>query len=74
MVRMLPAPCRWIDSSDGSYLHWNCKCIAIVKAENAGGWSTRIKWQGRHHAAKAGSRDQGKRWIERWLSYRRGLP
>jgi hypothetical protein len=70
---MLPAACRWIDSAEGSYLHWHSRCIATVKPAGRR-WETVITWCERRHAAFAGSRAQGKRWVDRWVSAQRGLP
>lgn len=70
---MLPAACRWIDSAEGSYLHWHFRCIATVLPVGPR-WETAITWCGARHAAPAGSRAQGKRWVERWVSAQRGLP
>lgn len=70
---MLPPACRWIEDDAGSYLHWHARCIATVRRTGER-WQTAITWTGRRHFAVAGSRVQGKRWIERWVSAQRGLP
>lgn len=66
---MLPKPCRWIDSKEGSYLHWNFACIASVTF-NESGWVTMVRWDGWEARARCGGREQGKRWIERWIAVR----
>lgn len=70
---MLPQACRWIDGDDASHLYYNYGCIGIVRG-CAAGWTTVINWREKTHSAPAGSRQQGKRWIERWVSAQRGLP
>lgn len=72
MRAMLPTQCRWIDCPEGSFLHWNFACIASVSLNEAG-WITMVRWDGRESHCRAGSREQGKRWIERWLAPR-GMP
>lgn len=72
MRAMLPVQCKWIDCPEGSFLHWNFACIASVTLNEAG-WITVVRWDGRESHCRAGSRDQGKRWIERWLAPR-GMP
>ena len=73
LVGMLKPACRWLDSPDGSFLYWNYACIARVKPEGAR-WLTTISWGGRWYSAPAGSRLQGKRWVERWVAAREGPP
>jgi hypothetical protein len=72
MRAMLPAQCRWIDCPDGSFLHWNFACIAYVHP-NESGWHSTVRWRGRELTCKCAGREQGKRWIERWLASR-GMP
>ena len=72
MRAMLPDQCRWIDCPDGSFLHWNFACIAYVHP-NESGWHSTVRWRGRELACRCGGREQGKRWIERWLASR-GMP
>lgn len=62
-----------MDSHDASHLYWNYGCIGVVR-ECEGRWTTLIMWRDKTHTASAGSRAQGKRWIERWVSVQRGLP
>ena len=69
---MLPPQARWIDCPDGSFLHWHYACIAYVSA-NERGWYSVVRWRGRELSCGCGSREQGKRWIERWLAPR-GMP
>ncbi len=70
---MLPPPCHWKDSDEGSFLHWNIGCIAYVKPQGQK-WRTAITWQGVRHEGEAATREQGKRWVERWVSAQKGLP
>lgn len=65
--------CRWADSVDASHLYWNYGCIGIVRFAD-GRWHTLIMWQGRDFTAPAGSREQGKRWVSRWVAVQRGFP
>lgn len=67
----LPAAYYWIDSEDGSYLRWNASTVAYVEPEGWR-WRTTINWGNRQHTAVAGSLAQGKRWIERWVTGKRG--
>lgn len=71
---MLQRVCRWADSEDASHLYWNYGCIGVVRLQLGGKWTTLIMWRGKDHTATAGSRAQGKRWVERWVSVQRGLP
>jgi hypothetical protein len=46
----------------------------MVTRDRDGGWATQIQWQRAILRARCGSREQGMRWIERWMEKRRGLP
>lgn len=70
---MLPNPFRWIDSDDGSYLHYFYGCVGNVQPRN-GKWMTTVRWCGYQHEAQAGSRAQGKRWVELWCTRQKGFP
>ena len=63
---MLPPPCRWIDAEDASYLYWNYGCCAKVTAD---GWVSLDEYgiPGEH---KAANREQGKRFVERFVEKR----
>lgn len=65
---MLPPDCRWIDSPDGSFLHFRYACIASVMADG------RVRIQGyRQTEGRAASLAQGKRHVARWIAVH-GLP
>jgi len=63
-MRPLPQACRWIDSHDGSWLHWFYVCIATVKP-HGDAWQTTLFTRHGHLVARCASREQGKRWLER---------
>ena len=70
MPRPLPDCCRWIDSQDASFLHFNFACVAVVYPD---GRTTLQAW-GPTREVKAASLRQGKRFVERWVNVQRGLP
>ncbi|KRG69120.1 hypothetical protein ABB29_11940 [Pseudoxanthomonas dokdonensis] len=67
----LPAPCQWIDSDEGhSYLRWHYGTVGVAYADGrhwVQGWGVR-------HEGRAASHAQGKRFVERWIAARGGLP
>lgn len=70
---MLSSPAYWWSHSDtGSYLHFNCRCVAYAQPQADGKWKHVLRWQGREFESIAGSRDQAMRWIEAWISARPG--
>lgn len=71
---MLPQACRWIDGDDASHLYYNYGCIGVVRLLECGRWSTLIMWRDKDYTGRAGSREQAKRWVGRWVSAQRGLP
>lgn len=73
-TRALPPACRWLLQDGSAHLLWNAGCIAMVTCDREGRWSTQIQWQRAVLRARCGSRDQGMRWIERWMEKRQGLP
>jgi hypothetical protein len=60
---------RWIDSADGAFLHWGYVCVAVVRPDG----TVRITGWGRAVGAKAASREQGKRFVDRWRAGK-GMP
>lgn len=69
---MKPA-CRWIDYDHMSCLQWNAMCIATVKPR-AELFEVMIYWRGGEYGGPPCSRNQGKRFVERWVSARSGFP
>lgn len=66
-------PIRWLDSDDASFLHWNYRCIAIVRRKGEG-WDMEIEWQGRTRRGEDADRDNAKARIVRWVEGQPGLP
>lgn len=64
---MLPAAYHWTDAPDGAYLHFNAICVAIVR-----NGQVTITFEHRTHHGTCGSTEQGKRYVERWITARRG--
>lgn len=64
------APCHWLHCATGSFLDWHQGCIAYVKPD---GVVTIQSW-GVSKSTPAASRAQGVRFVERWVSARKGLP
>lgn len=63
---MLPhADMRWIDSREGSYLHFRFVCIAVVRATG----ELCIHARSGDHCSRVGSVRQGKRYAERWFAH-----
>ena len=73
-TRPLPPACRWLVQAETAHLLWNAGCIAIVYRERNGHWATQINWQKATLRAPCGSMAQGRRWVERWMEKRSGLP
>ena len=73
-TRPLPPACRWLLQEGSAHLLWNAGCIAMVFRDRDGKWQTQLQWQQVVHRARCGSREQGMRWIERWMEKRVGLP
>src|SRR5688572_10761982 len=72
--RSLPPACRWLVQEGSAHLLWNAGCIAMVVRERDESWMTQIQWQQATLRARCGSQLQGRRWIERWMEKRAGLP
>lgn len=70
---MLPTPYHWIDSTDGSFLQYRFGNVATVTPDGHR-WRTRIRWRGRELCGRAGSREQGKRFVAAWVERQRGFP
>jgi len=49
-------------------------CIAMVYRDRDRAWQTQIQWQQSTLRSRCASREQGMRWIERWMEKRAGLP
>lgn len=73
---MLPNPnFRWVESENGAFLHWRYKCVALVRARKPGESFNRVEIRARRFiASRAGSVEQGKRHIERWLAKQARFP
>lgn len=69
----MQAACRWIHIDGNAYLHWHYRCIATVKRKGLL-YVTSIDWCDCTHTAQAASLGQGVRFVEHWVSRRRGLP
>ncbi|GEM_PF-1092598 len=67
---MLPNPYRWLDSPDTCFLCFNYQTVAVLGLMEGGKIDGRLHWQGRTFWFKAGSFDQGKNWVERWVAAR----
>jgi len=65
---------HWIIHPDVALLRWNSNGVAGVRIEADGKWRIWINWQHRSHGARAGSQEQGMRWITRWVAARDGIP
>lgn len=70
---MLPAAYHWIDSPDGSFLQYRFGNVATV-TPSCDRWRTRIRWRGLELCGRAGSREQGKRFVAAWVAHQRGFP
>jgi len=71
---MLPGQCRWIEWDEGyATLDWLYGCVAAVRQQD-GCVQTRVTWQQHEHYGRAASMAQGRRFVERWISARRGFP
>ena len=67
---MLPAPCFWIDSDDGSFLQWNSITVAIVRPDGA----VTLQWRGRRIEGKVSSLAKGKLYAGRWVAAQDTFP
>lgn len=70
---MLPPAYNWIETERGAFLRFNYGMMASVKPLN-GRYEVTIYWRDDQHGGAVGSIAQGKRFIERWVAKRRGLP
>lgn len=69
-MTLLPASFWWSDDTTASHLHYNAGGVASVKREGAR-WIVVIRWKtGREMSGPCGSREQGKRFVERWIDAR----
>lgn len=74
IAKMLPAQCRWIEwSEDHATLDWSYGCVGSVR-RTGDRVVTRVLWADHEHYCDAGSMAQGRRYVERWISARRGFP
>ena len=70
----LPPQCRWIDWDAGyATVEWNFGCVAAIRQKD-GFVETRVTWRQREHYGRAASMAQARRFVERWISARRGFP
>lgn len=65
---MLPAAFYWIDSPEGSSLHYNAIGVASVKLGDV-----TIRWGGHVVYGRCGSVPHCKRYVERWVAARMGI-
>lgn len=73
-MKPLPSECRWIEWEPGyATLEWNYGCVAAVRQRDSY-IETRVAWQRSEHYGRAGSMAQGRRFVERWISARKGFP
>jgi hypothetical protein len=71
---MLPSQCRWIEWEPGYVtVDWLYGCVGSIR-QKEGYFETRVQWQQHVHYGKAASMRQGKRFLARWLSARKGFP
>ena len=70
---MLPPPCHWIHQDAGSYLQWHYGCVSYV-TRREGRWRVVLQGWGIRGEHACASREQGVRFIERWVCGRQGLP
>ena len=64
---------RWEESENGAFLQWRYGCVALVRAKRDGFCRVEIRSR-RLIISRAGSVEQGKRHIERWLAKQARFP
>jgi hypothetical protein len=71
---MLPHPFRWYEHGDAAFLDYGAGNVASVRLVD-GKWRTQVRW-GPHEPlfGHCGSREQGMRFIERWVAKRTAPP
>lgn len=67
---MLTGPYRWLEDGGRAWLYFNYGWVATVEADG----TTRLQGWGVQHEAKAASAAQGRRFVERWVKARAGVP
>lgn len=67
---MLPGSYTWHEDAGGYRLTFHYGWVATVGADGA----TRLQGWGVRHEAKAASAEQGRRFVERWIKARTGVP
>lgn len=67
---MLTAPYRWLDNPETCYLCFNYQTVAVLQLIEGGKVSGRLHWQAKSFYFRAGSFQQGKDWVERWVAAR----
>lgn len=66
---------RWEESENGAFLQWRYACVALVRTRKAWESFCRVEIFTRPPIiSRAGSVEQGKRHIERWLAKRERFP
>ena len=72
----LPNPnYRWEESENGAFLQFRAGCVALVRAKRKGERFCEVEIRARKLIrSRAGSVEQGKRHIERWLAKQTKFP
>lgn len=66
---------HWVESEDGAFLQWRYACVALVRARTMGEDFNRVEIYARRFIqSRAGSVEQGKRHIERWVAKQTKFP
>lgn len=72
---MLPPNYRWEESENGAFLQWRYGCVAVVRVKREGERFCEVESRARKLIrSRAGSVEQGKRHIERWLAKQERFP
>lgn len=70
----MKAPFHWDHIGEASYLRFNYRGIGYVKPDGHGRWEYQVTWQECRHTGVLANKSKAMRWMERWVSARRGLP
>ena len=66
---------HWVETEDGAFLQWRYACVALVRARKKGEDFNRVEIYARRFIqSRAGSVEQGKRHIERWVAKQTKFP
>lgn len=66
-------PIRWLHSDDASFLHWNYRCVAIIR-QRGRLWEMEIEWQGKSRRGWDYNRENARSRVERFVRSQPGLP